>query len=201
MAQQRDHATQSRVLRRFTLGSGPLKRASDRLEYFSRLLLVGVLLTAVAVALAVATAVYADGGPEASAQQAERHQVTALLEEDAVTSSDASGSVLALGRARAVWTGPSGAERTGVVPVAAGSEAGSTVSIWIDPDGTRTTRPLTSGDLAARGLGFGVLTYFVIAMFAWFAHDTFRRMLDRGRSRRWADEWAVVGPLWTGRVP
>jgi hypothetical protein len=29
----------------------------------------------------------------------------------------------------------------------------------------------------------------------------FRRQLDGSRSRRWAAEWAVVEPTWTGNVP
>jgi hypothetical protein len=191
----------SRALRRFTLGSGPLKRTSDRLEYLSRLLLTGMLLAGVAVALTVATAVSTNLRSDVAAQTAERLRVTARLEEDVRTPADASGTALVLGPATAVWSSPSGKQHTGVVAARIGLEAGSTVSIWIDRDGNRTTRPLSSGDVVGQAAGFAVLTYFGIAMLAWGAQDTFRRMLDRGRSRRWAAEWAAVGPVWTGRVP
>ena len=45
-----------RTLRRLTLGSGPMKRVSDRLEFLSRVLLAAAVLVSVAIALADATA-------------------------------------------------------------------------------------------------------------------------------------------------
>jgi hypothetical protein len=71
----------------------------------------------------------------------------------------------------------------------------------VDGDGARTTRPLSTGDVVGRALGAAVLTYIAIAASAIGAHLVVRRLLDRGRARRWAAEWALVGPVWTGRVP
>ena len=45
-----------RLLRRFTLGSGPLKRRSDRLEFLSRVVLTLTLLAAVPIGVATGTA-------------------------------------------------------------------------------------------------------------------------------------------------
>jgi hypothetical protein len=188
-----------RAFRRLTLGSGPLKRTSDRLEFLSRVALVLVLLTGVAIALAVATATYSLGQAEVTTQTAERSQVEARLQEDASPTGE--GTVADVGRASAVWTTPSGLERTGRVPVRMGLEAGSTVVIWVDQDGDRTTRPLTTGDVAGRAFGVAALTYLGIAACAVGAHVGVRRMLDRSRSRRWAAEWALVGPVWSRRVP
>jgi hypothetical protein len=184
-------------IRRFTLGSGPLKRTSDRLELLSRVVLTAVLLIAVAIALAAATAMYDLGRTEMAAEAAERHQVSAQLQEDAVATAG-SGDV---GRASGVWTAPSGLERTGQVPAELGAEAGSSVVIWVDQGGDRTTRPTSAGDVVGRAVGSAVLTYLGITALAWGAHLGFRRLLDRGRSHRWAAEWAVVGPKWSGRVP
>jgi hypothetical protein len=194
-------AIPGRSIRRFTLGSGPLKRASDRLEFLSRLLLTAVLLAAVAVALAVATATYSLGRSEVAQETAERQRVSAELQEDAAAPAGGSGNGTDVGRAPAVWTAPSGAERSGPVPARVGAEAGSVVLIWVDDDGARTTRPISTGDVVGRALGAAVLTYIAISASAFGAHLAVRRLLDRSRSRRWAAEWALVGPVWTGRVP
>ena len=196
----RQPPTRGRAIRRFTLGSGPLKRTSDRLEFLSRVLLTAVLLATVAIALAVATATYTGGRSEVAQETAERQRVSARLLEDA-TAPAGSGNGLDVGRAPAVWTAPSGAERSGPVPTRLDAEAGSTVVIWVDREGARTSRPLGTGDVVGRALGAAVLTYLGIAVLAVGGHLVARRLLDRSRSRRWTAEWELVGPVWTGRVP
>jgi len=188
------------VFRRFTLGSGPLKRTSDRLEVLSRVLLSGMLLAGVAIALAVATATFTQGRSDVAAQAVERHRVSAQLQEDA-SAVGGPGDMAVVGRASALWTAPSGVERTGPVPARMGAKAGATVVIWVDQAGDRTTRPLTTGDVVGRAVGSAVVTYFGTTALAWGAQYGFRRLLDRGRSRRWATEWAVIGPEWSGKVP
>jgi hypothetical protein len=49
----KDHATARRLLRRFMPGSGPLKRASDRIQILARVLLVALVLAAVPLARAI----------------------------------------------------------------------------------------------------------------------------------------------------
>jgi hypothetical protein len=185
------------TIRRFTLGSGPLKRTSDRLEYLARVLLVCVLLMATAIALAVATTTYTRSRAEATAQTADRHRVPAQLLEDPSAPRDESD----VGRASAVWTEPSGVERKEVISVSRRVKAGSTVAMWVDREGDRTTRPLSDGDVVTVTVVFATLTYIAISMVAFGAYRSFRGLLDRSRSRRWAAEWAVVEPRWTGKVP
>ena len=192
--------TRGRGIRRFTLGSGPLKRSSDRLEFLSRIVLVMALLTGIVVALSVATAVSAHGRHDVMAQAAERQQVSARLLEDPSVQAGA-GEVTLLGQAAAIWTAPSGEQRTGPVPARVGAKAGSTVLIWVERDGDRTSRPLGEGDLAARAFGAGFLTLIGISAVALGAHLVVVRLLNRSRSRRWAHEWSLVGPRWSGRVP
>jgi hypothetical protein len=189
------------ALRRFTLGSGPLKRTSDRLQHLSRILLVCVLLTGVAVALAVGTTTYTQDRAEATAQGAARHQVTAHLVEDARPPEADAGSVAARGFASVTWSDVSGTEHHAVVPVPTAAEAGSTVRVWIDREGNRTTRPLSGGDAASTGIGYGILTYMVIALVATGCYRAFRGSLDRGRARRWDADWAVVEPVWSRTIP
>jgi hypothetical protein len=195
-----DRPTTGQAIRRFTLGSGPLKRTSDRLQYLARVLLAGVLVTALAVALAVATASYTQGRSVVATEAAEREQVVAELLDDAVAQGGAEGEPPGA-RATAVWTAPSGVERTATITAPVGARAGWTRPIWVDRDGDRTTRPLSTGDVVGRAVGIALLTYLGIAMTAVGAYLVFGRQLDRSRSRRWADEWAAVEPVWTRTVP
>jgi hypothetical protein len=196
-----DRPATGQVIRRFTLGSGPLKRTSDRLQLLARVLLTTVLLSAVAIALAVATASHTSARSEADAQAAERHQVDAMLVADASVSHGGTDGPPDMGRASASWTGPAGVLHTDVIPVAVQAKAGSTQVIWIDRNGDRTSRPLTDAGVIALTVGNGVLAYLGISTTAIGAYFLFRRQLDRSRSRRWDAEWAVVGPTWSGNVP
>jgi hypothetical protein len=195
-----DRPTTGQAIRRFTLGSGPLKRTSDRLEFLARVVLTSVLLLAVAIALAVATASYAQGRSEVATQAAEREQVVAELLDDAAAQKPGSEGLSDVARAAAVWTAPSGVEHMAAISVPVRAKAGSTQAIWIDRNGDRTTRPLSSGDVVGQAVGTALLTYLLISMVAIGAYRLLRTQLDRSRSRRWAAEWAVVEPKWTGKV-
>ena len=196
-----DRPTTGQAIRRFTSGSGPLERNSDRVETLARVVLTSVLLSAVAIALAVAAASHTQGRSDVIAQAAERQQVSAELLEDAMVPKGGSDNVPDVAQATAMWTAPSGAERAAVISVSVGAKAGSTTAIWIDRNGDRTTRPLSSGDVVGQAVGTALLTYLGISMVAIGAFRLFRRQLDRSRSRRWAAEWVVVEPRWTGRAP
>jgi hypothetical protein len=189
------------ALRRLTLGSGPLKRTSDRLEVLARLLLAFVLLMAIAVALAVATATYTQRRSEATAQAADRHRMSAELLENASLSTAASEDIANVGQAPVVWTAPSGVEHRAVVAVPVRAKAGSDVFIWVDRNGDRTSPPLGDGDVVTAAVGRALLTYVGICLVAVAAYRLFRRLLERSRARRWATEWAAVEPVWTGKVP
>jgi hypothetical protein len=189
------------VLRRFMSGSGPLKRASDRLEVLTRFLLVCSVLAAVPIALTVASETHAQAEQEAVAQASSRHQADATLLEDAPWVGGGSEGGVAEAGANASWTGPDGVEQTGEVVAPAGTKAGSTVSVWLDAQGKRTSQPLTGGDAMARSVGIAVLTFLGLSGLALGVQLSFRIALNRGRIRRWAREWAAVEPGWTHRVP
>jgi hypothetical protein len=163
--------------------------------------LTSVLLSAVAVALSLATAASTRGRSEVLAQAADRRQVSAELLEDASPLRDGSESVPEFGLATAVWTEPSGVQHTGALQVPVGAKAGSAHAIWIDRNGDRTTRPLSTRDVADQSVGIALLTFLGIALVAFAMYRSLRRLLERSRSRQWATEWAVVEPRWTGRVP
>jgi len=194
-----DRGTARRVLGRFVLGRGPLKRGSDRLQVLARVLLVLTLLTAIPVALAVATAAYSQSLGVAAAQTASRHQVTAALLEDAEALDAGSGTPTAA-RSTVSWTGPGGAEHEASVVVPRGARAGSTVTIWVDRSGAVTRRPMNRSDAAGEAFAFGFLAFTAIAVAATVTYLPFRALLDRRRLRQWAEGWAVVEPVWSRKV-
>jgi hypothetical protein len=195
-----DGATAGRLIRRFTLGSGLLKRGSDRVQFAARVLLLILLVTAAPVALAVAGATGSQTRSLANAQAAARHQVGATLLADAPPAGDAAHPELR-SAVRASWTTPSGVEREGIVDVREDTKAGTTVSIWVDRAGNETTRPLGTADVVSRAIGYGVATFLGISTLATVSYLAVRVLLDRHRLRRWAADWAVVEPVWSRKVP
>jgi hypothetical protein len=191
-----DRGTARRLLRRFALGSGPLKRGSDRIEFAARVVLVAVVLAAVPVALAVATATATQTRSLADVQAATRHLVTATLLDEAAPADGGPGAPVA-----ATWTAPSGAAREGIVRVGTAADVGTTVTIWVDEDGDVTTRPLADADVVARAIGYGLPTFLGTSALAGLGYLGMRRLLDRSRIRRWATDWAVVEPVWSRKVP
>jgi hypothetical protein len=185
----------------FSPGSGPLVRPSDRLERCVRVLFALSLFAVIPIALAVATAAHAQVRAVASAEAEDRQQVTVTLLDDVPARMDEEWDNPPNEQATAVWTDPSGIEHQVPVDVPPGSRAGSTLSVWVDGEGNRTTRPLTDGDVAAEAVGMGVLTLSGLSLVALGAYRWACALLDRSRSRRWAAEWAIVEPVWTRKVP
>jgi hypothetical protein len=197
----RDRLTTGQVLRRFALGSGPLRRGSDRLQFLARVLLVGIVLAAVPVSLAVGTAVHTQARAEAAVDAAVRHRVVARLLEAPPRLTDEVWVAGGRERGTAVWTDPAGLEHRGPVSVPARAAAGHTVLIWVDGDGNRTRPPLSASDVRNRAVGQGFATLCGISVLGVGGYLWARALLDRSRSRRWAVEWATVEPVWTRTVP
>ena len=188
----------ARAIRRFTLGSGPLKRGSDTVEYVSRLLVLLVVLLSVPVALTVGTVVRSDLAAMAQEQAEERTRVTAVATADAAR---ADTSPRARVPVPARWTSPGGVPVEGDVPVHPATRAGDTLTLWTTADGRRADEPMTPAEvrrstLVLVGVGWaGGLSAVVLG------HVGLCRVLDRQRDRRWTREWARVEPTWSRRVP
>jgi hypothetical protein len=193
--------TAGELFRRFTLGSGPLKRSSDRWEFLPRVLLACCLLAAAPISLAVATAAYTQARDEAAIEAADRHSVPARLLEDGPVPAGDAWENGAKAQGNAVWTDPAGTQQRGTVTVPFGVKAGRVVSVWYDEDGDRTAPPMGAGDVSGRAVGQGSGTFVMLCVMASGAHLRFRVLLDRSRSRRWAADWASVEPVWTRTVP
>ncbi len=139
------------AVRRFTLGAGPMKRASDRAQLLLRLLLVAAVVLAPAVGAVVSTAAQVSWTAQAATDAARLHPVQAVLRADAVggpAAGTGTGRVVQVG---AGWTASDGTPVTGPVPAAAGARAGDRVPIWTTADGRRADPPpLTATDVSLR---------------------------------------------------
>lgn len=182
-----------RALRRFALGSGPLKRGSDRLEFASRLLLTLLLLLAAPLAVAAGSSVAA--GVDATVQ----HQAHTRLPERATLLRDAAAqpSPGSLQTATlAAWLGPDGTFHVGSVPARPGTRAGTSVGIWVDRAGRPVEAPLAAGTARAQALVAGAVTFLAVVIAGLALHLSVLGVLNRRRSRRWETGWQAVQPLW-----
>jgi hypothetical protein len=188
-----------RGIRRFMLGSGPLKRTSDTVESVSRVVVLLVVLLSVPGALAVGTAVRSDLAATARQQAEERTRVTAVVTADAVAPADASPRTRVPVPAR--WTSPGGEPVEGEVPARPTTRTGDTLTLWTTADGRRSDEPMTPAEvrrstLVLVGAGWTGSVGAVVLL-----HTALCRLLDRLRDRRWTREWARVEPTWSRRVP
>ncbi|SFL43307.1 Rv1733c family protein [Geodermatophilus ruber] len=185
------------ALRRFTLGNGPLKRGSDRVQFAARLLLLALVLLSLPLALTVGTVVRSDLLASVD-QQPERVRTTAVLTADAPVLVGSEPDYRPPTPAR--WTAPDGTPGEGTVPAQVGSRAGGTVPVWLTPDGKVTTPPLTAEQATQNAVVLGGLAWVGMLIAGSAAHLALCWLLDRQRRRRWAREWAAVEPVWARRV-
>jgi hypothetical protein len=191
-----------RSLRWFILGSGPLKRGSDRLQVVGRLVVVLAMLTAPPLAVAASIVTTTQLEALAEAQAAERSRVDAVLLENA-PGAGASGhgdqeSVKV--PARAVWPVPGGAERQGVVLVRPHTAAGTAVPVWVNRAGNVTSAPLDRSRTDGSAMMIGAVVLLGVPLATWMLYAFLRAALDAHRERRWAQGWAAVEPDWATRL-
>src|SRR4051794_32938555 len=139
------HGRFRRAVRGFTLGSGPLKRGSDRLQMLARVVVVLAVVVSPALAVAAATATTADLQSLASTEAASRHASRALVLSDAPAHLDGQQAehpaVVTVAPAGQGIT-PDGAVHDGTVRVRPGPRAGTAVPVGVGSDGELPTARL-----------------------------------------------------------
>jgi hypothetical protein len=188
-------------MRRLVLGSGPLKRWSDRVQMLARLLLGAAVAAAVPLGLLAGSAVTAELHATAQQDAASRFPARATLLADAraPATSGTYESAPSTVATNATWAGPGGTAHVGRVSAPAGRHAGSSVPIWLDAAGRPTPAPLGASAARAEGATVGMLTGLSAVSVAAGAYGLVAWRLDRRRARDWARDWAVVEPLWAAR--
>jgi hypothetical protein len=168
----------------------PLRRRCDRVEAAILAGLVAAFVVGGSVAAVAAGRWSYDSALRTEhAGQAVWHQVPAVLLTTAQGWSPAT--------ARARWTAPGGARRTGWVPAPAGAPAGTTVRVWVDAAGRAAEPPLRHSQVVGQAVMAAMAAVFAVAVLlggvGWFA----RRVADRRRLAAWDAAWRGTGPKWS----
>jgi hypothetical protein len=190
-----------RAIRRFRLGSGPLKRRSDRLQAMGRVVVVLSFFVAPPIAVAVGNSATAHLQSVATAEAADRTLVRAVLQEDAPaprTTGEGSDSLIRV-TAQAEWSLPGGLPQEGPVRTRPGTPAGSVVPVWVDSDGNVTRAPLDRADIPTSAAAVAALPLIGVPAATWTLYAFLCIALDNHRARRWAEDWAEVEPKWNSR--
>lgn len=187
------------MARRLGFDHNPLRRRSDLVEAWLLPAAIAVFLVLSPLLVGAASAWVHD--KSAAAQQAERswHRVTAVLLRAVpgpLMSDNGANTWSAWTRAR--WT-VDGRRHVGQVPAAAGSSAGSTVSIWLDRAGNVQVPPLNAVQIRDRVVLAAVVALTALAALLSAVVLIGRRLLDRRRLAGWAADWLSVGPQWSRR--
>jgi hypothetical protein len=184
-----------RAVRGLRFDRNPLRRRTDRLE---TCLLGGLFVAAAAVtpfaAQAAGQASYTSGLHVRQEQLATRHEVQAVLTQDA----GALGGypLTAEVPAQASWMSAGGTPRSGEVPAEAGSQAGTVVVVWTDGRGYLVSPPLEASAVAggADAAMVGAVTGVAVAYLAVAAAT--RQLLNRRRMAAWDADWLATARAW-----
>ncbi|KDN80780.1 Rv1733c family protein [Kitasatospora cheerisanensis] len=174
----------------------PLRRGSDRIQWWLSALALLLAVAGLPAALAVGLAVDHDQARAARAEAASRHPVTARVAENVPV-----GAGTATVPATVTWTSADGTAHRGIARVVPGERAGAEVRIWLDAAGTVVRPPATTGQAAVTGWIAGLLTATALPLVGVLVRDGGRVVLDRRRYARWDAEWLLVEPHWTRRQP
>ncbi|MFK0246069.1 hypothetical protein ACIQUM_15315 [Amycolatopsis azurea] len=172
-------------------GRNPLARREDRIEAFTVLLAIVLVVLALPVAAAVASGVFVARAEQAVTEQATRYRVEATLLEDGapIAIAGRAGVVQDTSPAEAAWVTREGDSRIGEVQATRGTRAGAKVPVWLDESGNPVAAPLTALDARILGVGTGAGLWLAFAVLVLAGYRCVRVVLDRARSARWQEEW------------
>jgi hypothetical protein len=188
----------NRSARRARREPNHLHRTTERLEDLLAWSLGVLLVVAGWLALQAASSVYDTGTERARVQAEERTPVTAVVIEDSapIVGANQSGAVNVPVR----WIGRDGLEHTGRTVVEGIHSAGETVPAWEDRTGRVVPAPISTGDAMAAAVVVGVLSALAGAGLVSLTAFGLFRWTARRFARAWEQEWAQIGPEWSGRA-
>ncbi|MFJ8441270.1 Rv1733c family protein [Kitasatospora griseola] len=175
--------------------NNPLRRGSDRVQWWLARLLLVLALAGLPAALAVGLTVHTAEARAARAQSAGRHPVTARLAEDVPAGPD-TGTVPAV----VAWTAD-GTTHRATATVDSGQDAGAPVRIWLDAHGNLVHAPVTAGQATTAAWTAALITATAVPLACALTWKGTVFVLDRCRYARWDAEWQQVEPRWTRRQP
>jgi hypothetical protein len=189
--------TWTRLARRLGADHNPLRRRSDLVEAW--LLPAALALFLLIGPLAAAGAVWAGHAQAAAARQAQQtwHRDPAMLLKAAPGPLSGGSSHAWTVREPARWVAADGTVATQLVPVLAGTRAGSVVPVWLDRAGAPQPLPLSAAQARDRVVVTAAAALTALAMLLTGLVLVTRWRLNRRRLASWAADWARVGPQWS----
>ncbi|MEV5987749.1 hypothetical protein AB0L85_22500 [Streptomyces sp. NPDC052051] len=176
----------------------PLRRRSDVIEAWTALILA--LLLCVGAPLAgVVAGLWAYGTVHATqvTQRAQRHEVPAVLVEDAPAAAPSTqNGNQPLYRVKVHWTDPGKGTRTAYAQVPAGSRQGERTEVWLDARGHGVAPPVSDAAVWQHSVSAGVWAAGGVAGTVLLSRAVIRRVAERHRMAEWEAEWARTGPEW-----
>lgn len=189
--------TWMKLARRLGRDRNPLRRRSDVLEaWLLPAAVVVFLVLCPLVAVLTGLWVRADNAAVQRAQQSWHTVPAVLLRAAPGPQFTDQGANTWTTWEPARWT-VNGRQHTGSIPVAAGSPAGSTQTVWLDGRGQVHVPPQTQARLSETVdaamliavAGVAVVVGALMLLGRWF--------LDRRRLASWEAAWLAVGPRWS----
>ncbi|MGW6268430.1 MULTISPECIES: Rv1733c family protein [unclassified Streptomyces] len=175
----------------------PLRRRSDVVEAWTRVLLAAVLLIGGPLAGVFAGALTYDTlHTRAARQRAEGRVVSATLLEDAPAVGGTSSRAIHPVTVR--WTDRGGRVRTATAKVPAGATAGSRTGLWLDARGRATAAPMATDVQWGTAITVGCGAALMVWTFTWGIWMTARVVSCRRRMAEWERDWARTAPRWSG---
>lgn len=162
----------------------PLRRRSDRLQGYSGLFAVLIVLAVLPVAVVLSLRTYHHFSLVSEQELASRQLISAT-----VAASDPEARIARNHLATLTWTYPVGTEHSGHVAVTGSTQPGDLVPVWVDDRGDMTKAPMTRLNVWLDTLGVGVglsLAGLVVALL-WYRGT--RRWLDHVRARELDAQW------------
>ncbi|MCX4092489.1 hypothetical protein [Nocardia sp. alder85J] len=163
----------------------PLLPASYRLRYALRAALLGTLVAAIPVAVALGTTSYSHFAQDSDRQRVVLHRIDATADADA--------SVI-WGEETAVpaeWN-YAGTGHTATIPANSTTHARDRVEIWVTAAGDETAPPPTRSQDIGDAVVAAISAYLAGALAVAIALWAVDRMVDRHRYRLWDQEWAAL---------
>ncbi|MFB8754597.1 hypothetical protein VSS24_03030 [Streptomyces nigra] len=175
--------------------ANPLRRPSDRFEWWFRHLLLVLLVVGLPVATyGAGTTAYEASMRTVRAQAAQRHEVTARTSTDVPREDEGAKQPV-----QVRWTDVDGVVRTGAALVEQGTSKGDAVRVWVDRDGHVTGPPRNTLDATTTGWFAGAMAALGTVLTTHLLWKGTRLLLDRRRCARWDAEWDRAEPLWSAR--
>ncbi|GAB3268374.1 hypothetical protein GCM10027456_54040 [Kineosporia babensis] len=162
----------------------PLRRRSDRIQAYSGLAAVVLVIVVLPVALFAGWRTWQHFSVISDQELATRQLVTAT-----VAAGDPQTRIARNHLATVTWTYPDQVAHSGHLAVPGSTLPGDLVPVWVDEAGEMTTAPMTRLNVWLDAIGIGVGLMLAALAVGGLGYQGTRSVLNRHRARELDEEW------------